>query len=51
MYIIHADTDLLRLTETQLVPGQNTATVQDILNIFNFFFNSSIDIFESVAVC
>ena len=45
------DTDLLCLTETQLVPGQNTATVQDILNNFNFFFNSSIDKFESVAVC
>ena len=45
------DTDLLCLTETQLVPGQNTATVQDILNNFNFFFNSGIDKFESVAVC
>ena len=45
------DTDLLCLTETQLVPGQNTATVQDILNNFNFFFNSSIDKSESVAVC
>ena len=42
------DTDLLYLTETQLVPGQNTATVHDILN---FFFNSSIDKFESVAAC
>ena len=45
------DTDLLCLTETQLVPGQNTATVQDILNNINFFFNSGIDKFETVAVC
>ena len=43
--------DITCLTETQLVPNQNTVSIEDALSNFSVIFNSSERKFRSLAFC
>ena len=45
------NTDVLCLTETQLLPNQHTNTISEILNDFNYLHNNSNDKYESISFC
>ena len=45
------NTDILCLTETQLLPEQDTNNISDVLNCFNYLHNINADKFQSISFC
>ena len=45
------NTDLLCLTETQLMPDQNNAHINETLHQFDIIHNKCIDKFQSLSIC
>ena len=45
------NTDVLCLTETQLLPEQDTNNISGVLSCFNYLHNISADKFQSISVC
>ena len=45
------NTDALCLTETQLLPEQDTNTISDVLNCFSYLHNIDADKFQSISFC
>ena len=45
------NTDVLCLTEAQLLPNQNTNNISEVLNSFDFLHNKFDDKFQSISFC
>ena len=45
------NTDVLCLTETQLLPEQHTSNISDVLSCFNYLHNIAADKFQSISFC
>ena len=45
------NTDVLCLTETQLLPNEDTNNISEVMNNFEFLHNKSNDKFQSISFC
>ena len=45
------NTDVLCLTETQILPHQNTNNISEVLTNFNYLHNECDDKFQSLSFC
>ena len=45
------NSDILALTETQLLPDQNNDSIENYLDNFTIIYNNSTDKFQSLAMC